>query len=392
MAGVSSSTLLADARAWFRRSHRGRVLLALFLLLIPAFALTAFTTRAYRGEQQRLATESFGRGERARAGGRAADAVNELRTAMSLAPTRQRRLRLAQALATAGRDAEARAHLLTLRESAPGDGVINLELAQLATRGGNVPEATRYYRDAIEGAWTAAPDLRRRQARLELADLLVHHGTPAQAEAELIALAADLPADAGLHVRVGDLLMQAQLARRAFEVYTAALRFAPANVRARQGAGESAFGLANYVTARRYLTAVIDAEPGNTHVRERLETIGAVLGLDPFSRRLASRERARRAGAGFEIASARLAACAAAHGISLDQGARGDELQQLSAEERTIAPRVQVKALARDPDLLDEVMDLVFRAEEASQARCGRGGVFDEALVLIARDRRATER
>jgi predicted Zn-dependent protease len=384
--------MLADARAWLRRSQRGRVLVALFLLLIPAFALTAFTTRAYRSEQQRLATESAARGERALGNGRAADAVNEFRTAMSLAPTRQRRLRLAQALASAERDAEARAHLLTLRESAPGDGVINLELAQLAARAGDVPAATRYYRDAIEGAWTAAPDMRRRQARLELADLLVHHGTPAQAEAELIALAADLPPDAGLHVRVGDLLMQAQLTRRAFEVYTAALRLEPSNVRARQGAGESAFALANYVTARRYLMAVIEAEAGNTHVRQRLETVGAVLGLDPFGRGLAARERARRTSASFEIASTRLAACAGAHGVSLDQSATGDELRQLSAEVQTIAPRVQVNALARDPDLLDQVMELAFRAEEASQARCGRGGVSDEALLLIARDRRATER
>ena len=123
---------LADARAWLRRSHRTRVLFGLFLLLMPAFALTAFTTRAYRSEQQRLAAESSHRGDRALRDGRPAEAIDELRTAMSLAPTRPRRLRLAQALAAAGRDAEARAHLLTLREGAPGDGVINLELARLA--------------------------------------------------------------------------------------------------------------------------------------------------------------------------------------------------------------------------------------------------------------------
>ena len=160
---------------------------------------------------------------------------------MSLAATRSRRLRLAQALAAAGRDAEARAHLLTLREGTPGDGLINLELARLAARDADVPHAAQYYRDAIEGAWDRAPDTRRREARLELADLLVRHGPPAAAEGELIALAADLPPDPGLHVRVGDLLMEAQQVRRAFDVYTAALRLDPASVRAAQGAGESAF-------------------------------------------------------------------------------------------------------------------------------------------------------
>ena len=311
---------------------------------------------------------------------------------MSLAPTRPRRLRLAQALSSAGRDAEARAHLLTLRESAPGDGIINLELARLAARAADVPRAARYYHDAVEGAWASAPDTHRREARLELAELLVRHGTPAQAEAELIALAADLPPDAALHVRVGDLLLQAQLTRRAFEVYTAALRFDPSSMRARQGAGESAFALANYVTARRYFAAVVATEPGNTHVRGRLETVGAVLGLDPFGRGLAARERARRASLGFEIASKRLAACAGTQGVSLEEAPAHDDVQRLSAEAHELAPRVRVLLMSRDPDLLDQVMDLVFRTEEACEARCGPAGGADQALVLIARDRRATER
>jgi hypothetical protein len=117
-----------------------------------------------------------------------------------------------------------------------------------------------------------------------------------------------------------------------------------------------------------------------------------VLGLDPFARRLPARERARRATAGFEIASRRLVACATAQGVPLDDAAAGDDLQRLSAEARDLAPRAQAKALSRDLDLLDRVMDLVFRIEEACEARCGPADRADEALVLIARDRRATER
>ena len=60
----SSSAIVSDPRSWL--SERNRVLLALFLLLIPAFALTALTTRAYRREQQRLAAASVhGRRDRA---------------------------------------------------------------------------------------------------------------------------------------------------------------------------------------------------------------------------------------------------------------------------------------------------------------------------------------
>jgi tetratricopeptide (TPR) repeat protein len=373
-------------------SRRARVLTALFVLLIPAFAATAFTTRAYRAERERLAEETFARGEGALARGHAGEAVTELRTALSLAPTRARRLRLAQALAAAGRTAEARAHLLTLRETTPGDGLINLELARLAARDADVSRATRYYRDAIEGAWQTTPDAYRRTARLELGELLVQRGTPAQAEGELIALAADLPPDASLHVRLGDLLMEARLPRRAFDLYTTALRLDPRNIRARQGAGEASFTQQNYVTARRYYAGVAAVEPGNTYVHGRLETVNAIIGLDPFARGLGSRERARRAALAFDIASRRLADCARALGIALDSGASGDALQQLAAEARTLTSGVGVAPLARDPDLLDRTMDLVFRLEETCEARCGRASGQNEALVLIARDRRGTER
>jgi tetratricopeptide (TPR) repeat protein len=275
-----------------------------------------------------------------------------------------------------------------------------------------VTGASRYYRNAIEGAWEAAPDTNRREVRLELSELLVRRGTAAQAEAELIALAADMPRDAGLHVRVGDLLMQAQQPRRAFDVYTAALRIDPASRRALQGAGEAAFRLANYVTARRHFAAVAAAEPGNTHVRGRLDTITAVLSLDPFRRGLAARERARRAALAFEIASKRLEACTGLRGISLPpseaassapapavsdgapaEPAMSDGLQRLLTEVRDTAAMVNVNTLARDPDALDRVMDLVFRIEEACEASCGEAGHgSDQAVVLIARDRRATER
>jgi tetratricopeptide (TPR) repeat protein len=378
------------------------VFVGLFLLLLPGYALTAFTTRAYRSQQQRLAAESSDRGDRALRGGDFAEAVDELRTAMSLGPTRPRRLRLAQALAAAGRDAEARAHLLTLREGAPGDGVINRELARLAARDGDVTGASHYYRNAIEGAWATAPDANRREVRLELAELLVWRGTPARAEAELITLAADMPRDPALHVRVGDLLMQAHQPRRAFDLYTAALRIDPASRRALQGAGESAFRLTNYVTARRYLAAVVAAEPDNTHVRGRLDTITAVLGLDPFRRGLTARERARRAVLAFEIATTRLQACSGSLGISLPgaeaaspipEAAAVDGLQRLWTEVRETAPMVKDNALSRDPDALDRVMDLVFRIEDTCEARCGEAGHgSDQALVLIARDRRASER
>ena len=45
-----------------------------------------------------------------------------------------------------------------------------------------------------------------------------------------------------------------------------------------------------------------------------------------------------------------------------------DELQDLAAGAQALAPQAQPIAIARDPDLLDQVMDLVFRVEETTAA------------------------
>jgi hypothetical protein len=104
----------------------------------------------------------------------------------------------------------------------------------------------------------------------------------------------------------------------------------------------------------------------------------------------------------FEIASARLEACSASLGIALPaaqvstpapEASNTDGLQGLATELRDTAPSAKVNTLLRDPDAMERVMDLVFRVEDACEARCGEAGHgSDQALVLIARGRRATER
>src|SRR6266540_6837292 len=105
----------APRRSWM--TERRRTLAALLLLVPPSFAATALVTRLFHERVRAAATERFDCGSAALAGGDASAAVMELRTALSLyhvSPTT--RLRLAQALVAAGRPAEARAQLLTLRD------------------------------------------------------------------------------------------------------------------------------------------------------------------------------------------------------------------------------------------------------------------------------------
>jgi tetratricopeptide (TPR) repeat protein len=369
-------------------TSRSRTLLVLVLALAPAFAVTAAITRAFHEHERALADQRFARGRAALARGEAPAAVDDLRTALSLSHVAPiTRLTLAQALVAAGRPAEARSHLLTLRDRQPGHAIVNVELARLAAADGDVPSATRYYRDAIEGAWDGDAERRRRETRLALADLLVRSGDMARAQAELTIAAADLPADAPSRVRIAALLSAAGAHEGALDVYASALARAPRDAAALAGAGHEALQLGRYATARSYLARALAADPANTAVRDELAALSALAALDPYARRLRASTRGARARDAFAYAGARLAACRATH-----TGPSAEVLAPLLDEWHALERAATPKALARQPDLLDEVMALVFRIEERTREACGEPSGVDLALLLMARDRRAAER
>ena len=64
------------------------------------------------------------------------------------------RVRLAESLLAAGRPNEARSRLLSLLEDHPTDAMVNLELARIAAGKGELQDAIRYYRGAIDGIWS----------------------------------------------------------------------------------------------------------------------------------------------------------------------------------------------------------------------------------------------
>ncbi len=367
---------------------RSRTLVALLLLLVPSFAATAAVTRLFHEHERALAAERFARGEAALSRGDPKAAVEELRTALSLyhvsPPTR---LRLAQALAAAGRPGEARSHLLTLRDQQPGNAVVNLELARLAAAGGDMAEAVRSYRAAIEGAWDTDAERHRRETRLELADLLVRTGDVARAQAELTVATTDLPDDPAVRVRVAALLSRVGAHDRALDTYRGALALAPRDSAALAGAGHEALALARYATARSYLASALARDPANESVRAELATLSAMAMLDPYARGLRATERARRAHDAWGYAGARLVACLAG---SADPGAA--DLASLLEQWRQRDAETTTAALASEPDRLDDTMDLVVAVEEKTRASCGEPAGVDRALLLIGRDRRAVER
>ena len=164
-------------------------------------------------------------------------------------------LALARALALKGDNDAARGVLLTLRESAPEDPDINLQLARLAAARHDVSEALRFYHNALYAPWSPEQAGTRRQMRFELVQFLINHDQTGRAHSELLALSTDLPDEVWLHLRVAQFFGKAGDQDHALEQFQRVLRLAPTNREALAGAGLAAFRLGKYSLARTFCDA-----------------------------------------------------------------------------------------------------------------------------------------
>jgi tetratricopeptide (TPR) repeat protein/predicted nucleic acid-binding Zn ribbon protein len=369
--------------------RRDAFLLLLFVLLILLFIITGFAVRSYHDVEKGFAQDWYARGKENLQAGRADAAVADFRTALSYSRDNSRyQLRLAQALMAShakGASAEAQTYLLNLWEREPGNAIVNLQLARLAARDHAVPDVLRFYHGAIYGEWDADPVGSRRAARMELVQVLLDSGQKDSARAELIGLAADLPADPDLQIKVGDLLVQVGGYDDALKLFREALTLKPDSAPALAGAGECYFQNAQYAEAERYLARALREDPHMTREAAMRDTAQDVLNLNPFDRRLNAKERARRAAQAFNIALARLQDCAKQQGVDLT-ATGNNPLQNLYAQATELKPVVEERNFSRDSDLLSNTMDVAFDIEQGTVQACGAPQGLDLALLLIARE------
>jgi tetratricopeptide (TPR) repeat protein len=361
------------------------IIAALVALTIGGFAATTFLVRWYRSTEARFGQQWFGWGEAALQAGDAQSAVRYFRSAVHYSHDSPRvRLRLAEALAAAGRTEEAEAYLRSLWEDEPDHGLVNLELARLRAQKNDVSGALRYFHGAIYGSWAQDPDLRRREARFELIAFLMRRGEKEQADAELLGLAAELPPDARLHTRVGELFLEAGNSARALNEFKAALALDRRSPPALAGAGEASFRLGEYWTARRYLEQAMRRQR-TPELQRRMQMVNLIVGLDPYVDGLGAEERAERVRRALQIAGDRLQSCAADRHIDLQNATQAGELvgyyQQLKQFEReSKRPDFSQKA-----DLQDHALTLAGSIEDSATRTCGPPEGADLALVLLQR-------
>jgi tetratricopeptide (TPR) repeat protein len=391
MSGVRESTALLNTSALllWQRLHAWlsrHVLLLAIAFLVPAFLLTGWMASAYHDAQHRLAATWYRQGEADQRDGRVAQAIDDYRAALSYSHENPSyRLRLAQALAQAGHLDAASADLHRLWEDQPANSVVNLELARLAARRDQVIDAIRYYNNAIYGIWPTDPAIRQRDTQIELIDYLMRRGRMADARAGLIALAADVPPDAGVRVALGERLARTGDDGAALQQFRDALDVEPRSKDALALAGAAAFRLGDFPGAERYLRAAVREGDPTPETAAMFATAQAAVALDPFQRGLTSAERVRRVRSAVDQVTQSFAACVAT--LSPDNPPGRTEAGVLHARLAALAPTLHTRE-ARDAQMQQDAMDLVFDMEDFLVERCAPLGPADAALRALRRSSR----
>ncbi len=163
-------------------------------------------------------------------------------------------------------------------------------------------------------------------------------------------------------------------------VYGGLLGEQPDDESALAGAGEAAFAEGKYREAVAYFTRASRGGLLPADSADRLATARLVVAGDPLQPGLTGLERRRRTLRALATAVARLDGCAAQPGTAAS-------LQEVTADAATLRDRVTARTLARDPDLMELALSLVWRIELQTAEVCGAPGGIDAALLLVARQR-----
>jgi tetratricopeptide (TPR) repeat protein len=378
-------------------------LLSVFAVTCVLAVLTWLIFRSYSQHQSDAAARWKRRGEDALAHNNAKAAVYDLRTALGYGqddPTTE--VELAGALAQAGRLQEATAYFNTLWEKEPGNGNINLQLARLAGRQGQTDLALHDYHAAIYGVWEGDGAIRRRQVRLELVRYLIQQKRFSDARDELLIAAGNDTTTPGL-LEVAGLLEKAHAPSDALQIYREVAGRRPLVVQAWEGAGQMAFALARYRTARTYLDRALNASSASRPLMNRalaeknLKTANAVMAIYP-SQALPQRERLLRVVRAFNVARKRYTACANGtagqnntpqHGSTQIQN--NDDMAALGNRWQNARPRLTVAALVGSAQLEQATIQLVFDTEQVTEQVCGEPTGDDLALLRIAESPESVE-
>ena len=386
---------------------------SLVLVTVVLFLVTLFLFRSFAAHREELAKRWSARGAASLASGHPDQAIFALRTALSYGPgERSYELLLAQALGAAGHTEESYNYFLSLWETQPGDGFINLSLARLAAKKNDARTAINYYRAAIYGTWEGDGTVRRREVRLELARYFIAHRDFGSARTELLIAGGNDLNDPVLALTLGQQLEQAGDSYDALIDYDTVLAHEPDNRTALIAAGRLRYQSGDFEAAHRLLVRAAREHEikGSTHgstndstsaaespaVATMLDNSARLLELAPFEK-LPAAERVTRLLKTRAIAKSRFDKCSAQISFQLStpssspSGGAVASLQNLTTAWASKDAALGRKALLDNAAAQDATMKLVFDTEAQTEKVCGAPTGDDALLLLLSRSPKTME-
>jgi predicted Zn-dependent protease len=414
MAEISEDRTLS----WYARSEP-LVLVVLTATAVAFFFGVSALSNVFHRQQDARANDWFSEGTQDLKHGNMQRAVSDFHSALSYSPDSYvYQLSLAQALLALNRTEEAYGYLLNLWQREPEDGTVNLELARIFAEKGETNQALRYYHNAIYAVWRDKSGAEQRAVRLELVTFLLQHDQKGQAEAELIALSGYLPENSAIRAQVGDLFMKVPDYERALAEYRQSLKLEHHNPAAMAGAGHAAFELGRYRLAQHYLQLALAENADDADSKTLLHTAELVLKTDPYQLQITIAERDQLVVAAFRTAGERLKTCSAqiknaaagqngtqsqtqsksqtatttqaslpspAHAQTESASSAAGTSPDLYTQWTQLKPRITLRELRMNPDLINSAMNLVFDIERQTSETCGPPLGEDLALLLISK-------
>jgi tetratricopeptide (TPR) repeat protein len=364
------------------------VIAGLTLLAILGFVGVTRLVNRFAEQQKALARHLYERATTEQQAGKIDLAVEHFRDALAYdRDNYQYQLQFARALRDTGRTQEAEAYLISLWEHAPQDGAVNLALGRLAARQKLLDKTLQYYHNAIYGVWTSKPEENRLNAAFELIDFLIKQNARPQAQGELITLAAEIPPQSELRLRVAGLFAQMQDYEHALAEYQQALKLDHGNAEALAGAGRAAFNLDRFHAAERYLQLASTENATDPDLPRMMQVSHLVLTRDPFRGDISNEERNHRLSSIFDDAGTRLDTCMALQTSNEPYiQAQAAALTPLKTQWDEMSRKLR-RIHSSDAVMPDQVMDLVLKIEQQTQF-CPSTSE-DEALLLLAQNRGA---
>ena len=378
-----------------------------FLLLSIGFSVTRIAVSSFQAKQRSIADAWQSRGSADLSRGKAAAAIEDFENALVYdRGNASYRLQLASALVQAERYEEAQSHLRSLWEERPADSTVNLQLARLAARSGNLDQSERYYEGAIYGVWSDEHDpyAQRELVRLELAQVLIRAKKNDRAQAQLETLSAELPPSSARRKDVGDLLLQAGAPRAAFQQYLEARNRGKgsANSYALQLA-QAAYEQNDFALATRWANTAVRENPDSKEAAEFAKKAARVLASDPYQDGIGEQKRAERIVHAFQTADARMEKCFATYKVSANAGnvaaslpGMTPELMKQVSNFRTwgdqLRPQMITRRLQHRDDVEENAMRFVFQTQQFAAKNCSATpSEDDKALLSLAKERWSNE-